>query len=123
MLNVILGKTCFLYYLLCRRLGEKKPVALQLSKYIFIFQDHGVSRHPLDADPDVFPKDTWALCDSDEKTPHPCTAFLEAAGQYRAWIVQTTSPLESRWKGWFSHHAADIFFMNCYTLNEIRALG
>jgi hypothetical protein len=103
-------------------LGEKKPVALQQSKCIFIFQDHGVDRYPLDVDPDVFPEDTWALCDSNRQNPHPCSAFLEAAQQLQAWIVQTTSPMEERWKGWFKHRAADLFIMNCYSFNEIRAL-
>ncbi|KAH9038961.1 hypothetical protein EDB85DRAFT_1887706 [Lactarius pseudohatsudake] len=53
------------------------------------------------------PAGTWALSNYDQ-TQLPCAAFLEAASWGTAWIVQTTSPLEHRWKKWktaaFSGH-------------------
>lgn len=44
LLNTNAEKSCFLYYVLFRRLCEKKPVALKL---YLVFQDGGVYIHPL----------------------------------------------------------------------------
>ncbi|KAH9048284.1 hypothetical protein EDB84DRAFT_299074 [Lactarius hengduanensis] len=117
-----IGKSCFLYYLLFRLLSKKNPVALQRSRYFFVFQEDGVSRYPLTADPDSLPAGTWALSDYDQ-TQLPCAAFLEAASWGTAWIVQTTSPLEHRWKKWKTQRSADIFVMDYFTIEEMTVLG
>ncbi|KAH8982890.1 hypothetical protein EDB92DRAFT_1952036 [Lactarius akahatsu] len=91
-----IGKTCFLYYLLFCKLSKKTPVALQLSNHILVFRDDGVLRYPLAADPYQFPE---------------------------AWIVQTSPPLEERWKTWSKYHNADIFVMDHFSIEEITTLG
>ncbi|KAI9464952.1 hypothetical protein BJY52DRAFT_1144826, partial [Lactarius psammicola] len=118
-----IGKSCFLYYLLLHRLSEMTPVALQLLSYFVVFRDDGVYRYPLDADPDYLPEGTWALSDSNDVAKQPCTAFLGAAQLQCAWIVQTASPLEERWKNWQKHRNADTFVMNHISIQEITTLG
>jgi len=45
------------------------------------------------------------------------------AQQKDAWIVQTTSPLEKRWKEWTKQLGANFYVMKPFSLNEMRALG
>jgi len=100
-----------------------KPVALERPYYFLVFRDDGVYRHPLTADPDRLPTGTWALSDSNNETQWPCTAFLSAANEQIAWIVQTTSPLKKSWKDWSKYYNADMFVMNHISIEEITALG
>lgn len=124
-LNANPGKTCFLYYLLFRRLSEQKPVALQRNEHIFVFQDHGVDRYPTNAQSHFLPNGTWALL-TPTKKPHnlvlPFWLLLRPQG-LRAWIVQTTSPLEDRWKTWEKYRTADMFVMKSFSISEMTALG
>jgi hypothetical protein len=123
-LNANTGKSCFLYYVLFRRLCEKKPVALELSDHYLVFQDDGVYIHPLAADPyNRLPDETWALSDSGAKDNQPCNAFLNAAEWQVAWVIQTTSPRDSAWKAWKRHYFAKTFVMDYFSINEITALG
>ncbi|KAI9461300.1 hypothetical protein BJY52DRAFT_1117251 [Lactarius psammicola] len=117
-----IGKSCFLYYLLLHKLSEMTPVALQLSSYFVVFRDNGVYKYPLDARPDRLPEGTWALSDSNDQAKQPCTAFLNATRQHRAWIVQTASPSEERWKDWQKYRNADTFVMNHISIQEMTAL-
>ena len=98
-------------------------MALELSNYILVFQDDNVYRHPLKADPYLLPQGTWALSDSDEVAKRPCTAFLDAAKRKVAWIVQTTSPLEERYKEWSKQRDAEMFVMDYFSINELMAIG
>ncbi|KAH9035823.1 hypothetical protein EDB84DRAFT_1210475 [Lactarius hengduanensis] len=118
-----IGKTCFLYYLLFCKLSKKTPVALQLSNHILVFRDDGVLRYPLAADPHQFPEGTWALSDSNDRAKQPCNTFLRASDLRQAWIVQTSPPLEERWKTWSKYKNADMFVMDHFSIKEITALG
>ncbi|KAH9061048.1 hypothetical protein EDB87DRAFT_475280 [Lactarius vividus] len=118
-----IGKTYFLYYLLFRLLSEGTPVSLQLAPDILVFLDDGVYRHPLDATPDYLPEGTWALSDAGRLDDKPCNAFLDAAGRHIAWIIQTTSPLEDRWRQWKKQYTAVTFVMKGFSAAEITALG
>ncbi|KAH9026744.1 hypothetical protein EDB85DRAFT_161710 [Lactarius pseudohatsudake] len=118
-----IGKTCFLYYLLFRLLSEGTPVSLQLAPYILVFLDDGVYRHSQEAEPDYLPEGTWALADAGRLDDKPCNAFLDAAGRHIAWIIQTTSPLEDRWRQWKKQYTAVMFVMKGFSAEEITALG
>lgn len=108
-----IGKSCFLYYVLLRLLSRESPVAIQVPGYFLIFSFNGVEIHTLDhTDYNVFPAGTCVLSDSNEEVKAPCSAFLGAAKQGRAWIVQATSPLEERWREWKKQRSADIFVMD-----------
>ena len=117
------GKTFFLYYLLLHLLSKKIPVAFQLTNCIIVFQGGNVFKHPLSAEAYVLPCGTWALTDSNDQAKHPCNTFLDAAERKIAWIVQSSSPLEDRHKDWQKIHFAQTFVMDCYSLNEMTALG
>lgn len=120
-LNTDLGKTCFLFYLLLHLLSQETTVALQLHFSILVFHDHGVNvHHPMTDD---FPSGTWALCRTNKATEKPCASFLDASGQDCAWIVQTTPPLENRWRKWQDHDYVDIFIMDHPSIQEIAVLG
>jgi hypothetical protein len=98
-------------------------VAFQLSQRIIVFQDGNVFRHPLETEPDILPPGTWALTDSNDRIKQPCNTFLDAAERKIAWIVQTTSPLEQRYKDWKKYNWADTFVMDCFSFDEMTALG
>ncbi|KAH9072364.1 hypothetical protein EDB83DRAFT_2289207 [Lactarius deliciosus] len=117
-----IGKTCFLYYVLLRRLSEMEPVALERPGFFILFHDGGVYRYPK-ADSDFLPKSTWALTDSTGQTPEPCSAFQTASKLREAWLIQTTSPAETRWRDWHKYCTVDKFVMNPITIEEITILG
>jgi hypothetical protein len=123
--NLNTGKSCFLYYVLFRLLSERKPVAFQLLNQFVVFQEDGISSHPLDAEAHILPKGlgSWALSDSNEGTMQPCGAFRNASKQNIAWIVQATSPLKERWKMWQKYLSATIFVMEPFVADEMTALG
>jgi hypothetical protein len=120
-LNAETGKTCFLYYLLLLLLSQETPVAFQPRFTVLIFSDCGVDLHRPETD--AFPNGTWALCRSHKGTEKPCDPFLDASRQDRAWIVQTTAPLEKRWIKWQRHEYIDIFVMDHPSVKEIAVLG
>jgi hypothetical protein len=53
----------------------------------------------------------------------PCGVFLQAAVAGKAWIIQTTSPTERRYKPWTKEYGADMFVMDYFSIDEIVALG
>ncbi|KAH8988881.1 hypothetical protein EDB92DRAFT_1817364 [Lactarius akahatsu] len=119
-----IGKSCFLYYVLLRLLSRRSPIAIQLPGHFLVFSSDGVEIHPLNqTNYNVFPAGTFALSDSNEEVKAPCSAFLGAAKQGRAWIVRATSPLEERWREWKKQRSADIFVMDHPTVDEIESLG
>lgn len=121
-----IGKSCFLYYLLFRLLSEKKNVAFQVKDKFLLFQDTGVRICSFDAsNGPIMPDRIWALSDSlpGPVFSMPCEAFLTACRTNRAWVVQATSPLESRWKGWSREHGAKMYWMGIFTVDEMNALG
>ena len=97
-------------------------MALELPCFIIVFQDDGVYRHPLSADPDLLPQGTWALAGSHPLTDMPCSTFLHASGLQIAWIVQTT-PLSKMPKGWQRQLNTDTFIMDYFSIQEMTALG
>ena len=41
----------------------------------------------------------------------------------RAWVVQTTSPLEHHWRNWSEQNYAGMYYMDIFTLDEMNTLG
>ncbi|KAH9177660.1 hypothetical protein EDB89DRAFT_2064625 [Lactarius sanguifluus] len=118
-----IGKTCFLYYLLFRRLSERRPVALEQPEFFILFHEGGVYRYPLKADPRYLPDGTWVLSDSNDEAPKPCSTFRSAAKLRIAWLIQTSSPQMKRWEDWVKYCDADTFVMNHVSIEEITALS
>jgi hypothetical protein len=98
-------------------------VALQLVGYFIVFQDDGVFKYPLTAQPDVLPKGTWALTDSYEQNPQPCDTFQTASNLDIARIIQASSQAEESWKGWNARCSGHVFVMNYFSIDEMAALG
>ncbi|KAH9004464.1 hypothetical protein EDB86DRAFT_1945988 [Lactarius hatsudake] len=118
-----IGKTCFLYYLLFRRLSERRPVALEQPDFFILFHEGGVYRYPLRADTRYLPEGTWVLSDSNDEAPQPCSTFKNAAKLRTVWLIQTASPLKKRWEDWVKYCDADMFVMNHVSIEEITALS
>ncbi|KAF8330657.1 hypothetical protein F5887DRAFT_1178530 [Amanita rubescens] len=116
-----IGKTLFLFYVLARRLHERKPVAFQISPDEFaLFGQDGVSLHPAGRGPGCVPEDTWALSDSDPPGVQTglCIAFLQPAFH----VIHTSSPSSSRWKNWVKRLGADKYIMDVWSLGELQTL-
>ncbi|KAH9000063.1 hypothetical protein EDB92DRAFT_1789962, partial [Lactarius akahatsu] len=118
-----IGKTCFLYYLLFRRLSERRPVALEQPDFFILFHEGGIYRYPLRADTRYLPEGTWVLSDSNDEAPQPCSTFKNAAKLRTVWLIQTASPLKKRWEDWVKYCDADMFVMNHVSIEEITALS
>ncbi|KAH9026490.1 hypothetical protein EDB85DRAFT_1979187 [Lactarius pseudohatsudake] len=118
-----IGKTCFLYYALLRRLSEMKPVALERPGFFILFHDGGVYRYSLDADPEYLPAGTWALSDGNDEPYRPCSAFQTVSERRTAWLIQTTSQVEARWRRWRKYCDADMFVMNHISIEEMTVLS
>ena len=69
-----------------------------------------------------FHEKLWALSDSNHRTLQPCRSFQMFSEEYHAFVIQTTSPAEDRWKAWSKECYVALFVMECYTKKEAEAL-
>ena len=119
------GKSCFIFYVLLRRLCDGLPTALeQLGNVFLLFDDTGVQVY--DAGPAghfALEKGVWALTDSSATDQQPCRAFYRSGQINAAWVVQATSPARGRWYEWQKELNAHYYVMDFYTWDELRALG
>jgi hypothetical protein len=112
----LLGKLNFLYYVLLLQLREKLPMAYQLSDCFVLFEASGAQEYPQDwRYHQVIPEGTLVLADARVDVQTPCDAFLHAAQECRARIIQANSP----------NQASSIkqYVMNYFSVNEIKVLG
>ncbi|KAI0299681.1 hypothetical protein B0F90DRAFT_602363 [Multifurca ochricompacta] len=94
-----LGKTCFLLYLLFHCLSNGRPTVFQFLPECFVlFTDSGAEVYSHRSI--ILPDETWALADSDAENPLPCHSFLRACKKHHAFIVQTSSPDQRRYRAW-----------------------
>ena len=116
------GKSCFLFYILLRRLCEGLPTALQVfHDKILVFTHRGGMVYPIaDFREDMLPHGTFALADSGPTISTPCPTFTETR---RTFVIQATSPQLVRWKPWLSSKEGKEFWMDCNTEEELIALG
>ena len=117
------GKSCFLSYVLFRLLSLEKNVAFQLDDQFILFQNTGVRISSANSSSGrCLPYRIWALSDSHRDFVQPCHAFLTACGARRAWVVQTSSPLEHNWRDWSEQNYAGMYCMDIFTLDEMNTL-
>ena len=72
-----------------------------------------------------FEEKIWCLSDSDQigvSLISLCPSFQRLSRQNRAYIVQTTSPADERWKCWSKECNAGLFIMQCVSEKEAKAL-
>jgi hypothetical protein len=116
-----LGKTILLYYILVKRLLEKKPTVLQNnSKDVFIFDDKGC--HVVEASSYLYysdrsaRQDTWALVDLGQKVAEPARFMYNSS----FFLIMASSPKPTRWKNVLKYRAPVAFwFMKPFTLAEL----
>jgi hypothetical protein len=122
-----LGKSSFLYYLLLRRLSDKKPTAFQVSDHFVLFQDRVDRVHVYSGkDTEVtIPEGSLALTGADDKAAIPCDAFFNAVKDGNARIIQATDESRHSLKEWRREHQASVYYyvMDHFSLDEIKALG
>jgi hypothetical protein len=109
-------------FVLPHRLSQGLPTAVQYTDKIFVlFTDQGPTEHPGDVS-FHFPDHTWALTDASSGTATPCFAFRTRPPDI--FLLQTTSPLVSRYKEWRKQRrGVKMYVMECVTLSELKAIG
>ena len=119
------GKSCFLFFALLHRLCSGKPTALQISNSILVFEKNGVTGYDtLNADPNVLPKGTWALVDSEDPETLPCDTFLAASRGKSALIVQVTSLITPNLTSWTVDDCRVLTYaMDTFSPLEFHSLG
>jgi hypothetical protein len=117
------GKSCFLFYVLLRRLCECRPTALDLENVFLLFDNTGVElRGAGPAGSFALEKRVWALTDSGANR-EPNRAFYRAGQIRNAWVVKATLPERKQWHQWHKELNMHHKVMNCFTWDELRALG
>ena len=117
------GKSCFLFYILLRRLSERLPTVLDLGDIFLLLDKTGVRAYDADIGGKfALKKRVWALSDSNSITEWSCRAFLWSGNKRDALIVQTTFLEKKRWYQWAKERSASHFVMDCFTFDEMRAL-
>ncbi|THH19320.1 hypothetical protein EUX98_g8802 [Antrodiella citrinella] len=111
-----IGKSMFLLFLLLYLLEKKQPTAIHLSDDVVVFNDKGATI--------CTPKSKnklvgyWALTDSNVDINIPCPLFRGS----KAFIVQTTSPREDRWKDWIKYRGGTVVVSELPREIEIAAI-
>ena len=110
----------FLYFILARRLLERKPTILQYREdVVHLFDGSGVSTLPLSYE--NFPhnsRSTWALVDSNQFVPEPAKVLSRVSCRY--FLILASSPRLIRWddvqrfRGPVNH-----LYMQPFTLEEL----
>lgn len=127
-LTTYLGNSFSIYYYLVQNLLAGEPTALQTDKNsFFLFVSMGVYIIRFTSSTAVYDiqshlknlgckKGMIALVDSSEKSPSPAAIFTDS--RFPFYIVQTTSPVASRWSGWADNCFAPIVVVRPWSWPE-----
>lgn len=114
---VLKGKSVWVYYVLRRRLAEKKPVIWYQEGSCYLFVEEGVYQAPDRFPSNYFHKFVWTVVDSDESKegvpPHL------VPHNTRLFAIYSTSPSKERWKRLHKTTREHKIFMNPWTRTEI----
>jgi len=115
-----LGKTILLYYILVKRLLEKKPTVLQYKpNVVFIFNDEGLHARPASSFCErnlSGYQDAWALVDMNEDIEKPAD-FIRSSNFF---LLMASSPTPSRWYNVQMYRApVTLWFMKPFNLVEL----
>lgn len=84
-----------MYYALCRRLVERKPVIWYRDQVCYLFLKEGVFVAPPDFPSSYFRIFVWTLVDSDENKEGAPPRLLTPGT--RLYVIYVTSPRKERW--------------------------
>ena len=110
------GKSYWIYYVLCRRLAEKKPVLWYRDSRLYLFVSDGVYESPTNLSSALFRTRVWTLVDTDNETSFP--PVLSQPGTNNL-IIFATSPIQQRWASLEKTTTWDVAIMNPWTRREI----
>ncbi|KAG8907815.1 hypothetical protein FRB99_001988 [Tulasnella sp. 403] len=118
-----IGKSLFLYYILCQHLVGRKPTILQTENNVFyLFSDSGVQKIPSSFSDlgYIVPSETWALVDSNTKVRMPAEAILNC---YSVFVVVAASSRNycMEWDKARTPHHICMYYMEPWTLEELVA--
>ena len=112
------GKSVWVYYALCRRLVERKPVIWYRDHSCFLFLKGGVFRAPAEFPSSHFRTIVWTLVDSDESHEGPPPRLLTPGT--RLYVIYITSPCAQRWSR-MTNTVRDVrIIMNPWRKGEIN---
>ncbi|KAJ7191385.1 hypothetical protein GGX14DRAFT_407183 [Mycena pura] len=118
-----IGKTSLLSYLLALSLSNEIFVVWCLSPaYIIVFAPGELPYKILAADFCLanLPRNALVLCDSARNAEAPPEAFVHPSAH--VFVVQVTSPTESRYRGWAKDKEAELWPMDLWTGKEFQML-
>ena len=115
-----LGKTILLYYILAKRLFEKKPTVFQFEpNVVYIFNDKGLHARLASSscEPELSEdQNAWALVDMNEDVEKPAR-FIRIS---RLLLIMASSPKPSRWHNVEKYRApVALWFMKPFSLVEL----
>jgi hypothetical protein len=105
---------------LVQRLLQRKPTALEDDDEWYLFNDAGVkeyTKNPYSVIPQLG-REVWVLVDSNENVHKPSGIFTSK--KCKAFIIQATSPRESRYYQWQKHRGAPIWTMDVWSRDELE---
>ncbi|KAF8310229.1 hypothetical protein F5887DRAFT_1067704 [Amanita rubescens] len=112
-----IGKSVWVYYVLRRRLAERKAVIWYREGSCLLFVEEGVYRSPHNFSPSFFHKFVWTVVDSDE-SKEGIQSNLVPHGT-RLFMIYSTSPSKERWKRLHKTVSVMNIIMNPWTRTEI----
>jgi len=112
-----IGKSVWVYYVLRRRLAERKPVIWYREGSCLLFVEEGVYKAPDKFRPSFFHKFVWTVVDSDE-FEEGIPSHLVPQGT-RLFMIYSTPPNKERWKRLNKTVSAFTIIMNPWTRTEI----
>ena len=110
------GKSYWIYYVLCRRLAERKPVLWYRDSRLYLFLNNGVHESPTNISSTLFRARVWTLVDVDSDQLFPPVLSQQGTNNL---IVFATSPKKERWASLEKTTTWDVAIMNPWTRGEI----
>ena len=111
------GKSVWVYYVLRRRLAERKPVIWYREGSCLLFVEEGVYQAPDNFRPSFFHKFVWTIVDSDDSKEGIPTGLVPHGT--RLFMIYSTSPSKERWKRLHKTTSTIRIIMNTWTRTEI----
>ncbi|KAF8473736.1 hypothetical protein DFH94DRAFT_764217 [Russula ochroleuca] len=113
-----IGKSYWIFYALCRRLAEGKPIMWYRDSVMYLFVSDGVYKTTENPHSSLFKTRVWTLVDADGENIFP-PSLAQHGIKYLH--IFTTSPKWGRWKSLTKTTSCAIAIMNPWTRGEISA--
>jgi hypothetical protein len=115
---VYTGKSLWIYYALCRRLAERKPVIWHHVGIPYLFVEEGVYKMPPEFPAGCFYPIVWTLIDSDDVGKEHLRRFVPQGTKLFA--IYVASPIGKPWSRMHKTVFTTVAIMNAWTRREIH---